>query len=96
MNRATPWLIALAIAVALASSHHLDIADHSEETDTALALEDAQRAEAAALRRDLAAAKLCRQQHGEGSFTWNAAGQLVCVPRKGYAVATVTRLEVKP
>ena len=85
-SRCTLWLIALAIAVALASSHHLDIADHSEEADTALALEDAQRAEAAALRRDLAAAKLCREEHGEASFTWTQAGQLVCIPRRGRAV----------
>ena len=34
-------------------------------------------------KRDMAAAKLCREQHGESLVSWSAAGELVCIPR-GY------------
>ena len=37
-------------------------------------------------KRDMAAAKLCREQHGEAGFTWTAAGELVCIPRHGKKV----------
>jgi hypothetical protein len=35
------------------------------------------------LRKELAAAKLCRTEHGESLVSWSAAGELVCIPR-GY------------
>jgi hypothetical protein len=49
---------------------------------------DAQERAQADLRRDLAAAKLCRLTLGESSFTWTEAGQLVCIPRRGKQVVT--------
>lgn len=43
------------------------------------------------LRRDLAAAKLCREAHGESSFQWTAADELVCIPRQGkHAIVQAT------
>jgi hypothetical protein len=50
------------------------------------ALSDAQRQAERDLRRDMAAAALCREQHGEAGFTWTAAGELVCIPRHGKKV----------
>ena len=82
------WLLALAIAAILSISYLLDgPTDHRAERAQAQSLSDAQRADAAALRRDLAAAKLCREQFGEATFQWTYAGDLVCIPRKGVAVA---------
>ena len=74
------------LAFALAASHHLDVDGHSDEWATSASLGDAQRQAAADLRRDLAAAELCRIEHGEAGFTWTAAGALVCLPRRGKPV----------
>jgi hypothetical protein len=74
------------LAFSLAASHHLDVDDHSDEWATSASLGDAQRQAAADLRRDLAAAELCRIEHGEAGFTWTAAGALVCLPRRGKPV----------
>ena len=41
------------------------------------------------LQADLAAARVCRLRHGEASFQWTAAGNLVCVPRRGKQVAAL-------
>lgn len=57
--------------------------NHASEWPQSKALIDAQRAASQAFRKDMAAAKLCRQEHGESGFTWTAAGELVCVPRHG-------------
>lgn len=62
--------------------------DHHAEHATAASLLEAQRAEAAQLRRDMAAARLCREAHGEAGFTWTVDGQLVCVPRRGIKPVT--------
>ena len=53
--------------------------DMRDSTSTADAKAQAQ----AELRRDLAAARICREAHGDASFTWTAAGELVCIPRQG-------------
>ena len=56
--------------------------DHSDEMRTSQTLSDAQRQEASDLRRDKAAAQVCREQFGpQTSFSWTEAGVLVCVPR---------------
>ena len=47
---------------------------------------DAERAALSAFKRDMAAAKLCRQEHGEAGFTYTADGELVCIPRHGKRV----------
>lgn len=44
-------------------------------------LVDAQRAAVLAFKKDMAAAKLCRETHGESLIRWTAGGELVCVPR---------------
>lgn len=75
-----------ALAAALSWLGPTVLDDNHAEHAAAASLEDAQRAEAAALRRDLAAARICREQHGEAGYTWTAAGQLVCVPRRGKPV----------
>ena len=56
---------------------------HASEWPQSQALVDAQRAAVREFHKDMAAAKLCRQEHGESSFTWTAAGELVCIPRHG-------------
>ena len=54
---------------------------HASEWTESQALIDAQRAAVGAFKRDMAAAKLCRETHGESLVRWTAAGELVCVPR---------------
>lgn len=44
-------------------------------------LVDAQRAAVLAFKKDMAAARLCRETHGESLIRWTANGELVCVPR---------------
>ena len=63
---------------------HLD--DHGGEMRQSQNLSDAQRQAQRELHRDLAAAALCREQHGEASYQWTAAGELVCIPRHGHKV----------
>jgi hypothetical protein len=90
---------ALAMAFVLSASFHLDGPDdHHAEHAQALALGDAQKQAARELRRDLAAAELCRLQHGESGYSWTEAGSLVCLPRKGKRTvhATTAGLEVQP
>ncbi|MCF8156416.1 MAG: hypothetical protein K9K35_10460 [Rhodoferax sp.] len=95
-----PWLAALAIVTVVGVMQHLDsIDDHHSEHARAIVLEDAQRDAARELRRDLAAAALCREQHGESGIAWTEAGALVCIPRKGKRTqhaATAAGLEVQP
>lgn len=59
------------------------IDDYTAAADQAKAASEAEAQAARELRRDLAAAKLCRLSHGEAGFTWTASGQLVCIPRHG-------------
>lgn len=75
------WAPVLLVALGMGSAWHLD--DHGVEQAVADDLELAQAQAAATLRRDLAAARLCRQQHGEAAYTWAADGALVCIPRRG-------------
>ncbi len=79
--------ITLLIGTALSTAHLLDEQDGRAEMAQARQLEQQQREEARALRRDLAAAAMCREQHGEAGYTFTEAGQLVCIPRHGRKVA---------
>lgn len=79
--------ITLLIGTALSTAHLLDEQDGRAEMAQARQLEQQQREEARTLRRDLAAAALCREQHGEAGYTFTEAGQLVCIPRRGRKVA---------
>ena len=54
---------------------------HASEWPQSQALVDAQRAAVREFHKDMAAAKLCRETHGESLVRWTAAGELVCVPR---------------
>lgn len=84
MTRYTPWLIAAALALLLGSAYRLDYPSiYQSELDQSQALIDAQKQAAAELRRDLAAARICRETHGEASFAWTHDGELVCIPRRG-------------
>jgi len=50
---------------------------------------DAQMAAKTELRRDLAAAELCREEFGNGAtFTFTAENQLVCIPVQAKQVAS--------
>lgn len=85
-HRLFNWCLAAGIAAILSTSYMLDgPTDNHAEHAKALSLSDAQREEKRLYRRDLAAAAVCREQHGESGFTWTEAGALVCVPRKGRA-----------
>lgn len=88
LNSLAAWGTTALLAFALAASHHLD--DHSDEWAASAALEEAQKQASEEDRRDMDAAKSCRLQHGEAGFTWNTAGELVCLPRRG---KPVTHLE---
>ena len=89
------WAMALLLAACLVGMAVVQpIEDHSAEwkasTDLKAAQKQATEAEKQAqseLRRDFAAAALCREQHGESSFVWTEAGMLVCIPRRGGKVA---------
>lgn len=59
------------------------LADHSDDWPASTALKDAQQQAQRALRRDMAAAALCRGQYGEAGFTWTQDNRLVCIPRRG-------------
>ena len=79
--------IGLAMAMVLGTAHLLDGPDdHHAEWAQAEALSDAQKQARRELRRDMAAAKVCREQHGEAGFSWTEAGSLVCHPKRGRTV----------
>ena len=92
MNRFTPLFdLILVTAVVLAIAYLLGVfgpgLDDLDATRlTAQAAVDAQTQADLDWHRDMAAAALCRSQHGETSFTWTAAGDLVCIPRHGKKV----------
>lgn len=67
--------------------------EHNTEMSQAADLLQAQKQQDAALRRDLAAAQQCREQHGEASFTWNSHNQLVCIPRRGKATIQLAQVQ---
>ena len=77
-------LLAAAIAACLSMAYLLDAPGEIHAlAATAAAVTDAEKQAARELRRDLAAARLCREQHGEAGYTWTEAGALVCIPRRG-------------
>jgi hypothetical protein len=83
-HRLINWLAALAVVALFAAVQHQDALDAIRDKQAQVASTvEAQRTQDRLLRRDLAAAALCREQHGEAGYQWNAADQLVCVPRKG-------------
>ena len=88
------WCMAFAIVALYAVVAHLDGPDDLT-TAQAIAADatEAQHRLDAPLRRDLAAAKLCREQHGEASFTWNSKDQLVCIPRRGKGTIQLAQVQ---
>lgn len=79
--------IALFLGILGAYAFVMNLDDHGAEMAESASLLDAQRAAQRELKRDMAAAKACRELHGESGFTWTADGQLVCVPRKPLRLA---------
>lgn len=57
-------------------------ADYSTEMAESQELLDAQKQAQRELQKELAAAKVCRETHGNSAIAWTADGELVCVPRK--------------
>lgn len=81
MHRILNWVLAAVIAAMLSCSQVFD--RHSLDLAQSTNLTNAQRLSRAETDRDLAAAKLCRELHGEAGFTWSTSGELVCIPRRG-------------
>ena len=82
-HRILNWALAGAIVLLYAAVQQLDgIDSHSEEMAVAASISDAQKQAAEETKRDLAAARLCRESHGNSGYQWTADGELVCVPRK--------------
>lgn len=79
-NRTVPTLIAdlLACAVAVLAIVWLT-AYYGPSLDTDSAA-DAQAQAVQEFHRDLAAARMCREQHGASLVRWTVDGQAVCVP----------------
>lgn len=85
--------LAAGIAACLSLSYLLDApSELRAAVATAAAVTDAEQQAARDLRRDLAAARLCREQHGEAGYTWTEAGALVCIPRRGKRHTTTAAL----
>lgn len=74
MKHALYWLGITATTLALALAMSISLDEPSE-------ILDARNQAHAEFRRDLAAAKLCRETHGQSGFSWTADGELVCLPR---------------
>lgn len=76
-------LINVALFIGIMASYAVVMdSDHRAEMRESADLLDAQRQAQREAKRDMAAAKVCRETHGNSSFTWTADGGLVCVPRK--------------
>ena len=88
MNRFTGPLfdLILVTAIVAAIAYLLGVFGPSLDERDSASSRDAQTQAQRDTRRDLAAAALCREQHGETGFTWTAAGELVCIPRHGKKV----------
>ena len=87
--QAINYVMAAAIAACLSMAYLLDAPSEIEAmVATARAVTDAEEQAARELRRDLAAARLCRELHGEAGYQWSAAGEVVCIPRRGKRVDT--------
>lgn len=56
--------------------------DHRAEMAESQSLLDAQKQAQYELQKELAAAKVCRETHGNSAIAWTADGELVCVPRQ--------------
>ena len=60
---------------------YLDGSASLDALGDSLSLNDAQRAAQAAYKKELRAARLCREELGEGTtIQWTASGELVCIP----------------
>ena len=54
----------------------------NEDMAVAQDLSDAEKQAARDLRKEMAAAAMCREQHGESLVRWTEAGTPVCIPRR--------------
>ena len=53
-----------------------------DELNDALNLSDSKKAAQRVYKKELAAARLCREQVGVSTVQWTASGELVCIPAK--------------
>lgn len=82
------WVLASLFAACLVGMSVITpVEDNRSEWKASETLKAEEKKAQSELRRDMAAAAVCREQHGESSFTWTEAGQLVCIPRRGGKVA---------
>lgn len=91
MNLAINWLMALALALTLGASWHLDGPDdHQADWADSQALKELQAAEAGSARQQAAAQRLCLEERGPNSEArWLPDGSLACTTRRGVATAQV-------
>lgn len=76
--------LVLAFVVVLgALGQSMDAHDANRQADRQQSITHGTSHQGTELRRNLSAADLCRDRHGEAGFTWTAAGKLVCIPRRG-------------
>lgn len=89
-HRLLNWTLAAAMAAVLSTSYLLDgPEDHSSETASSLALEDALKAEARQERFDKAARSICGENAGWRITTNN---QLVCLTKRGHKTTKTAQL----
>ncbi len=60
----------------------LDGNNQLDELNDALNLSDSKKAAQRVYKKELAAARLCREQVGVSTVQWTASGELVCIPAK--------------
>ena len=81
LHRVANWLIAILVVCLYA---FVQSRDDTYERHAAAA-SDAQAQAMREMRKDIAAAKMCRETHGESLVRWTVDGMAVCIPRKSIA-----------
>ena len=84
LHRVANWLIAILVVCLYAFVQSRD--DTYERR--AAAASDAQAQAARELRKDMAAARMCRETHGERLVRWTIDGLAVCIPLRDNQVAS--------
>lgn len=88
--KATPltWLASLLLCLGIGASWQLDPQeDHRAEWQQSASLQDAQRAAALLSNKERSAQAQCRTSQGEALASFDADGALVCIPKRGQAIA---------
>lgn len=76
-------VLALCLVVAPALSYKLGPSDVDAEQEQSSALLAMQRVEAATLKRELIAEKVCKELHPNSCPVWHSADSMECTTRRG-------------